>query len=176
MSSIAAVGDGVGGQRPRRSTAARNGCHARPVERGSPALRRPPDPACDAALVPSSPAFVPYIDFDNMARRISSETAAVLAYFLQMPDTPRYGLEILRSTGVSSGTLYPILLRLERDGVLTSSAGNDAPAKHRGRPRRYYQLTKEGRGTAESDLHVWQERQRERNKLFDGSGAKSEFA
>ncbi len=64
---------------------------------------------------------------------------------------PGYGLEILErvrlrggaKAGLSSGNLYPLLRELERDGLLTSFAGETAPARG-GRPRIYYRLTGEG--------------------------------
>ena len=48
--------------------------------------------------------------------------AKVLAAFLEEPGDDRYGLDLMRVTGLPSGTLYPILVRLERAGcVLTTS-------------------------------------------------------
>jgi hypothetical protein len=38
--------------------------------------------------------------------------AAVLRVFLDDPDAPRYGYELMRRTGFPSGKLYPILARL----------------------------------------------------------------
>ena len=58
---------------------------------------------------------------------------------------PRYGLEIARETGLKTGTLHPILARLQQAGWVESYW--EAPAKHEdeGRPRRrYYRFTDEG--------------------------------
>jgi len=66
----------------------------------------------------------------------------VLQAFLGEPEVPRYGLELMKVTGLPSGTLYPILARLERAGWMRSEREPDPPG---GRPaRRYYLLTAPG--------------------------------
>ena len=54
----------------------------------------------------------------------------------------RHGFDIIDVTGLPSGTVYPILRRLEREG-LVSAAWEDADIAHREQrpPRRYYELT-----------------------------------
>lgn len=57
-----------------------------------------------------------------------------------------YGFEIMRAAHLPSGTVYPLLRRLEADGLLESSWENAQDAHAEGRPpRRYYQATPEGR-------------------------------
>ena len=54
------------------------------------------------------------------------------------------GTDVMKAAAISSGTLYPILLRLERVGVL-ESRWEDVPAAELGRPRRrFYRLTASG--------------------------------
>jgi PadR family transcriptional regulator, regulatory protein PadR len=54
------------------------------------------------------------------------------------------GADIMKAARIQSGTLYPILLRLERVGVLTSRWEDDRP-QELGRPRRrLYRLTSSG--------------------------------
>jgi DNA-binding PadR family transcriptional regulator len=54
------------------------------------------------------------------------------------------GVELMRLARVSSGTLYPILLRFERAGLLESRWEEDAP-ESLGRPRRrFYRITHTG--------------------------------
>ncbi|MFD9630107.1 PadR family transcriptional regulator [Streptomyces violascens] len=54
-----------------------------------------------------------------------------------------FGLDIVRVTGLGSGTIYPILARLHAHGWIT---GDDETGPHPGRPaRRYHQLTERGR-------------------------------
>jgi DNA-binding PadR family transcriptional regulator len=65
----------------------------------------------------------------------------VLADFLEDPHTWKYGYDISRSTGLKSGTLYPILMRLAEHGLLQTSwelAETGRP------PRHLYKLTKNG--------------------------------
>jgi DNA-binding PadR family transcriptional regulator len=57
----------------------------------------------------------------------------------------RYGLEIIERTGLSSGTVYPALRRMEADGLVMASWEEDEEAHRSGRPaRRYYALTPAG--------------------------------
>lgn len=57
----------------------------------------------------------------------------------------RHGFDILDATGLPSGTVYPILRRLERDGFAASRWENPKIAQQEQRPpRRYYELTRDG--------------------------------
>jgi DNA-binding PadR family transcriptional regulator len=56
-----------------------------------------------------------------------------------------YGFDIIDSTGLPSGTVYPALSRLERDGFVRSAWEHEGRAHGEGRPaRRYYRLTAPG--------------------------------
>lgn len=56
-----------------------------------------------------------------------------------------YGFEIIEDTGLPSGTVYPALSRLERDGYLKSGWEDAATAHAEKRPpRRYYRVTAHG--------------------------------
>ena len=60
-----------------------------------------------------------------------------------------------RSAGVldfKEGTLYPALHKLENEGLVTSYESVE-----KGRPRRYYRITKSGRGVLEKDRAEWRE-------------------
>ncbi|WP_089407119.1 helix-turn-helix transcriptional regulator [Granulicella rosea] len=77
--------------------------------------------------------------------RITAQTLSVLTLFLASADTGFAGADIARETGLRSGTLYPLLFRLERAGWL-SSAWEDGIASEMGRPRRRtYLMTAQGR-------------------------------
>lgn len=67
----------------------------------------------------------------------------------------RYGFDVIDRTGLPSGTVYPALSRLERDGYVTSRWEADAAAHADGRPaRRYYRVTAPGvQALAESTAH-----------------------
>jgi len=57
----------------------------------------------------------------------------------------QYGFDIIDQTGLPSGTVYPALGRLERDGLVKSAWENEQDAHAEGRPaRRYYKLTAPG--------------------------------
>jgi DNA-binding PadR family transcriptional regulator len=61
-----------------------------------------------------------------------------------------YGFDILDTTGLESGTVYPILSRLENEGLVRSSWENEAAAPASGRPaRRYYAITPAGKAALE---------------------------
>ena len=54
----------------------------------------------------------------------------------------RHGYDLVRATGVKSGTLYPLLIRLESQGYL--EAQWQPPAAPGRPPRHAYRLTAEG--------------------------------
>jgi PadR family transcriptional regulator PadR len=71
-------------------------------------------------------------------------TQSVLKVLLDDPSQARYGFEIAHEAGLATGSLYPILARLEHAGWLTSW-WEDIPEAESGRPRRrYYRLTTDG--------------------------------
>jgi PadR family transcriptional regulator PadR len=73
--------------------------------------------------------------------QLSIQTLKVLRPFLADPRKELSGAEIIRASGLASGTAYPIMLRLERTGMLTSKWEKGDPKKL-GRPlRRYYKIT-----------------------------------
>jgi PadR family transcriptional regulator PadR len=76
-----------------------------------------------------------------MKLRRSPQTSIVLAEFLRRAHDWKYGYDISRNTGLKSGTLYPILMRLAERKLLatrweTPEAGT--PARH------MYKLTADG--------------------------------
>jgi PadR family transcriptional regulator PadR len=72
-------------------------------------------------------------------------------------DQPRYGFDLARTLGeadgliTSEGTIYPLLSRLRRDGLVTTT-WNESPS---GPPRRYYQLTSAGQEALELFTSEW---------------------
>lgn len=74
----------------------------------------------------------------------------VLRAFLGDPTVPRYGYDLMKAAGLKSGTLYPMLGRLEADGLVTSAW--ETPQRDGQRPRKYYQLTGEGIRVARLEL------------------------
>lgn len=72
----------------------------------------------------------------------SPHTRRVLSALLREPAAWRHGYDLAKETGLQSGTLYPILMRLAEHGLLEESwEPSDAP----GRPLRHiYRLTPTG--------------------------------
>jgi DNA-binding PadR family transcriptional regulator len=66
----------------------------------------------------------------------------VLRAFLDDPTAQRYGYDLMKAAGLKSGTLYPMLARLEDDKLVTSAW--ETPQQEGQRPRKYYRLTGEG--------------------------------
>jgi DNA-binding PadR family transcriptional regulator len=76
-----------------------------------------------------------------MKLRLSLQTLKVLDALLQAPKEWRYGYDISRDTGLKSGTLYPILMRMAERKLLETSW----ESVEEGRPPRHlYRLTPDG--------------------------------
>jgi len=76
--------------------------------------------------------------------RMSLQTLRVLEAFLEDPSDRLSGADVAKRSGLASGTLYPILLRLEAAGWFVSRWETIDPASA-GRPRRrLYRLTPGG--------------------------------
>jgi PadR family transcriptional regulator, regulatory protein PadR len=75
-----------------------------------------------------------------------------------MGDDPAYGYEMTKRLGerglsiVGEGSIYPLLGRLERDGLVDThrAASNGGP------PRKYYRLSRQGRLALEAGTKEWQ--------------------
>lgn len=63
------------------------------------------------------------------------------------------GADILNTTNLASGTLYPILLRFENAGILKSKWETDAPRDLQRPRRRLYWITAKGRALAANVFH-----------------------
>lgn len=91
----------------------------------------------------------------------SRQTRALLAVLLDRSQLWRHGYDLSRETGLSSGTLYPLLMRLSEQGLLDSRWQE---AKRPGLPPRHvYRLTPRG-------LALAQQQEREAD-LGDHAGA-----
>jgi len=72
---------------------------------------------------------------------ITPKMAMVLKIFLEDPDQPRYGFELMKLTGMASGSLYPMLARLEKAGWLTRGKEDIDPHAVGRPPRTNYSIT-----------------------------------
>lgn len=88
------------------------------------------------------------------------QTQAILAALLEDATQPHYGLEMAKAAGLPSGTIYPMLARLEREGWVESEREDIDAASAGRRPRRYYRLTSEGERVARSEIGATIERLR----------------
>lgn len=75
-------------------------------------------------------------------QRVTAPTLDVLEALLAA-DGPLWGLVIIKQTGRPSGTIYPVLERLERQGWIDGSW--DDESERSGPRRRHYEFTPDGR-------------------------------
>jgi DNA-binding PadR family transcriptional regulator len=84
----------------------------------------------------------------------------VVKVFLEDPGQPRYGFELMRLTGMASGSLYPMLAKLEAAGWLTKGKEAIDPSAA-GRPARTnYTITGAAASAARVQLAELSERYR----------------
>ena len=87
-----------------------------------------------------------------MAPRMTLPTQLVLRALLADPTAEFYGAEIGEAAGLMSGTVHPILARLESIGWV-ESRWEDVDPRVAGRPaRRYYRITAIGAEQARTEL------------------------
>jgi PadR family transcriptional regulator PadR len=73
----------------------------------------------------------------------------VLEVFLSDPEEPRYGYDLMKMAHVESGSIYPLLARMQRQGMVTIGW---APGVDGRPPRKYYTLTGDGIAAARLEL------------------------
>jgi PadR family transcriptional regulator PadR len=90
------------------------------------------------------PHISTYVDlFMARDRSLSLHAWTLLDFLAEMSGEWGYGYEIIRFSGLQSGTLYPLLIRLEAKGLLQAKW---QPPTSPGRPPRHaYRLTAAGR-------------------------------
>jgi PadR family transcriptional regulator, regulatory protein PadR len=82
--------------------------------------------------------------------RISKQTLGLLDALLVHPMQWHHGYALSQGTGLASGTLYPILMRLEKAGWLeTRWEEEHVPGRP---PRHFYRLNSDGREWAREEL------------------------
>lgn len=93
----------------------------------------------------------------------------VLATLSQLR-VPRYGYELRQALAeqgmpIEEGTLYPLLRRLEAQGLLKSDWKTDS-----GSPRRYYSLNVDGRKLLKKLTELWQGMNEAMDRLLKEDG------
>ena len=87
-----------------------------------------------------------------MARR-ETMTFATLSVLQAISRGYRYGFDIMDATDLPSGTVYPILGRLDENGLARSRWEDQEIAHGKKRPpRRYYEVTTRGKTKLEGEL------------------------
>lgn len=77
-----------------------------------------------------------------MPRSLGVTSLLILA---AIRDGSTYGLDIVATAGLPSGTVYPTLGRLKSSGLVQAKWEDQRVADREGRPRRrYYSLTRDG--------------------------------
>lgn len=92
-----------------------------------------------------------YVDFLLMAPRLTQQSLKILKAFLSDTSKAQTGADLMRVTGLPSGTVYPILFRFERAGLLTSEWA-DEEAQFAKPRRRLYRISAEGAAVARTAL------------------------
>lgn len=87
--------------------------------------------------------------YDSAMRLLSKNAAVVLDLLLEDITVPRYGYELMRDTGIKSGSLYPILGRFEGYGWIEGAMEHTENGRP---PRRVYRVRPDGIGTAQAAL------------------------
>lgn len=68
------------------------------------------------------------------ARRPSKQMRILLAEMIERPHTWQHGYDLMKATGLSSGTLYPLLMRMAENGLVEAEWRDPAlpgrPARH----------------------------------------------
>jgi PadR family transcriptional regulator PadR len=94
--------------------------------------------------------------------RMSPQTALILENLVSRASEVVHGFELMKTTGLPSGTLYPILARLEVAGWLEGDW--EAESASGGPRRRFYALTGEGLRESRLQLAEWRFRANEASK------------
>ncbi|HEX8262818.1 MAG TPA: helix-turn-helix transcriptional regulator [Allosphingosinicella sp.] len=84
-------------------------------------------------------------------RALSSHARAMLGALVAAGPRWSYGYELMSRTGIRSGTLYPLLMRLEAQGYLEAQWQPTAAGRP---PRHAYRLTAAGRALAAAEAAV----------------------
>jgi DNA-binding PadR family transcriptional regulator len=88
----------------------------------------------------------------TFVRKCSRQTLALLSALMERPRAWQHGYDLSKETGLKSGTLYPILIRLSDQGLLNSRWKD---AERPGRPPRHvYRLTAAGLALAREQAEV----------------------
>jgi DNA-binding PadR family transcriptional regulator len=102
----------------------------------------------------------------NLSIELKRGTYVIVVLTLLKESTYGYSLTIkLEEIGfpIDQNTLYPLMRRLEKQGLLKSDWNTDES-----RPRKYYIITKLGLEVLEELINMWKNQERDMLKLLGG--------
>jgi len=84
--------------------------------------------------------------------KLTGPLERVLKVLVADPAAQHYGYDLMKAARLPSGTLYPMLARLQQEGLLDSQWEEQRPDAGGRPPRKYYRLTAEGARVARLEL------------------------
>jgi PadR family transcriptional regulator, regulatory protein PadR len=84
--------------------------------------------------------------------KLTGPLERVLRVLLADPAALHYGYDLMKAARLPSGTLYPMLARLQQEGLVDSEWEDQRPDAGGRPPRKYYRLTAEGARVARLEL------------------------
>ena len=84
--------------------------------------------------------------------KLTGPLERVLRVMITDPSAQHYGYDLMKAAKLPSGTLYPMLARLQQDGLVDSEWAAQRQDTGGRPPRRYYRLTAEGLRVARLEL------------------------
>ena len=84
--------------------------------------------------------------------KLTGPLERVLRVLAADPAVPHYGYDLMKAARLPSGTLYPMLARLQQEGLVDSQWEDPRPDAGGRPPRKYYRLTAEGARVARLEL------------------------
>jgi PadR family transcriptional regulator PadR len=84
--------------------------------------------------------------------KLTGPLERVLRVMIADPNAPHYGYDLMKAAKLPSGTLYPMLARLQQEGLVDSEWEAQRQDGGGRPPRKYYRLTGEGLRVARLEL------------------------
>jgi PadR family transcriptional regulator, regulatory protein PadR len=84
--------------------------------------------------------------------KLTGPLERVLRVLVDDPTAPHYGYDLMKAARLPSGTLYPMLARLQQEGLVDSEWEDQRPDAGGRPPRKYYRLTAAGLRVARLEL------------------------
>ncbi len=84
--------------------------------------------------------------------KLTAPLERALRVLVADPAARHYGYDLMKAARLASGTLYPMLARLQEEGLVESEWEEQRPEAGGRPPRKYYRLTAEGASVARVEL------------------------